>query len=113
MALAGPDDGFRITDSLYAFGKQGAQILADCRFDTTGPAVGHNALGIERAKVGARRDISCLEIQPEPERFNHAAANLVLDWIITKQSQVTGAAARCNAWGHRNHAALRAVLSQH
>ena len=84
VALARFDDDLRVA-RLFDFAReQRAQLFRDFRFDPARAAVGDDALFVERAKIGARGDVARLEFHAQTEGFDHAAAHLKFQRIITK-----------------------------
>src|SRR5262249_12638861 len=63
--------------------------------------------GIQRAKIGPGSDVASLQLQTETERLDHTAADLKLERIVSKQSEVTRPAAGSDAGRDRDHATLR------
>ena len=112
MALAGFDDDLRVAHFFDFLGQQIAKLFADFGLDPSGPAVGHDAFRIERAKVGARRHVAGFEFEAQTERFDHAAAHLKFQRVITKQGEMTRAAAGRDARRDRNHPSLRGVFGE-
>ena len=65
--------------------KQRAQFLAHLGLNPPGAAVGHDALGVQRAEIRARRDVARLEFEAEAERLDDPAAHLKFQRIVTEQ----------------------------
>src|SRR5581483_7968253 len=101
-----------VADIFYFARKQGAQFLADGGINASGAAVGDDALVIERAEIGARRDVAALEFHSQAERFDDPASHLEFQRVVSKQSQVAGAAARGDARRDGVHASLRRIFAE-
>lgn len=70
------------------------QAAADVGRDPPGAAVADLAAGVEGAEIAPRRDVVGPEIEIDPERLEHAAADAVAERIVAEQPEVTRAAAR-------------------
>ncbi len=112
MFLAGLDDDLRVADFFHFRGEQRAQFLARLRRDAAGAAVGDNALGVERAEVGARGHVAGLQFQAQPQRLDDAAAHLEFQRVVAEQAEMPRPAAGRDAGRGGNHAALRGVFAQ-
>src|SRR5262249_35588917 len=84
MALASLNDHLRTPHFPDLLREQRAQLFAHLGVNAPGAAVGDNTFRIERAEVGARRYVSRLELETEPQRFNDAAAHLELEGVVAK-----------------------------
>jgi hypothetical protein len=62
-----------------------------------GPAIRDVAFGVQRAQVGARRDVTRLQIEPQSGRAEDASSQLVLERVVPEQRQVAGAGAGSDA----------------
>ena len=80
--------------------------------DAAGAAVGDVAGRVERAEVGADRDVAFLQVEADAGRLECPAADQVLERIVAEQAQVPRAAAGADARQHRNAAAADADLRQ-
>src|SRR5262249_28647398 len=80
--------------------------VANFRRNASCPAIGNDALGVERAKVRTRCDIAVFEFDSQPQRLDHATAHFELQRIIAEQSKVPGTAARRNSRRYWNQASL-------
>ena len=106
VLLAGFDDDFGVADFLHLLGEERAEFFARFRGDTASAAVGDNALGIQRAEIGAGADIAGLQFHTEAEGFDDTTTDLEFQRIITEESEVTGAGARRDSRSHGSHATL-------
>ena len=112
MLLARPDDDLRVADFFHLCGQQRAQFLARLRGNPARATVRDNALRVERGKIRARADVAGLQLHAQPERFNHAAAHLKFQRVVTEQPEMTGTAARRNARRDWDHAPSRGFLRE-
>ena len=110
MFLAGLNDHLRGADLFDLPAEQRAKFLAFLGGNAPGPAVGDEALRVERAEVGAGRHVAALEFEAQPERFDHPPAHCKLERIVAEQAEMTGTAAGGDARCDRNHATLRAAF---
>jgi hypothetical protein len=92
--------------------QQRAELFANLRVDASGAPVGDDAFGVERAEVGARRDVAGPQFEAQAQRLDDAAANLEFQRVIAEQAQVSRPAARSDAWRNRDHPSLRRVFRQ-
>ncbi len=106
MAFAGFDNDFGVANFSDFLGEEGAEVFGDFGFDAAGATVGDDAFGIEGAEIGAGGDVASLEFDAEAEGLDDAATNLKFHWIVPEEAEVAGAAARRDAGGDGNHAAL-------
>ena len=112
MFLAGLDDDLGVADLLDLGGDQGAEFLAGLGRDAAGAAVGHDAVGVQGAEVGAGGDITGSQFKPETEGLDDAASDLEFDGVITEEAEVPRSAARGDTRGEGEHASLRGVFAQ-
>jgi len=112
MSLAGLDDDLRRADLLDLACEQRAQFFAHVGLNPARAAVGDNAFGVQCAEVRARGDVSRLQVQTETKRFDDAATHLKFQWIIPKQRQMPGTAARSDTESDRRHPPLRGDFSE-
>jgi hypothetical protein len=112
VAFAGSDDDFGGADLFDFAGEQGAEFLANFRFDAAGAAIGDDAIVVEGAEIGAGGDIAGFEIDAKAERFNDTAADLEFDRVVAKEREMAGATAGGDARGDRGQAALDGVAGE-
>ena len=62
--------------------------------------VGDAALRVDAAEVAARGDVAGAQVELDAERFEDAATDLKAQRIVAEQTQVSGAAAGCDAGRH-------------
>ena len=73
--------------------------------DPAGAPVGDRAVRPERAEVAADRDVVRAQIEVDPERLEHAAADAVPQRIVAEQAEVPRPAAGRDAGHHRDRQA--------
>src|ERR1043166_7012113 len=112
MAFTGFDDDFGVADFLDLAREHRAQLLAHARVNPTGPAVGYDALLVQRAEVSASRNVAGSQLQAQAERLDDAAPDLELERVITEQRQVARAAAWRDARRYRQHSALSRAFAE-
>ena len=112
VPLPGLDDHFRRADFFHLLRQHRAQFLAHLRLNPSRATVRHNPLRVQRAEVRARRHVTRPQLQTQAQGFNHAAAHLELERIVTEQSQMSRPAARRDARRQRQHPALCAFFGQ-
>ena len=95
MFLAGLDDDFRVADFFDFGGEHGAKFFASFGGDSSGAAVGDNALRVERGEIGAGADVARLQFHAEAERLDDAAADLKFQRVVAEQAR--DGPARCRA----------------
>src|SRR5437899_5841238 len=90
VTFAGFDDDFDVGDLLDLLLQYLDLRLAHTGVDAAGTTIGHEAFDVERTEIRPRRHVTGLEIDSQPERFNHAAADIVVEWVVAEQAEVTG-----------------------
>ncbi len=80
--------------------------------DAARAAVGNIAVVIDRAKVSADRNVAFLQLKTNARGFERAAADEILQRIVTKQTQVTRTAAGADAGLYGNAAAENSLFRQ-
>jgi hypothetical protein len=88
VLLAGVDVDLGRADLLDLGGQDATQTLTYLGRDAAGAPVGDDALGIQRAEVGAGGDIAVLELDAEPQGLDDAAADLPLDRVVPEKGQI-------------------------
>src|SRR5580704_4610209 len=84
MTFTGPDDHLDIADLLDFASEQCTLRFTDFGVDAAGATIGHDPLRVERTKIGARGDVTVLQVDAQSERLNDPATNLELKGVVTK-----------------------------
>ena len=80
--------------------------------NAAGAAIGDFAGRVEGAEIAAGRHIARLQLKTDSRRLQRPAADEILHRVITKQPQMSRAAARSDAGTNRNAAALHADFGE-
>lgn len=110
MLLHGFDEDFDSRDRNLA--KPDGERRGFFAGDAARAAIGNVAVGIDRAKVGADGDVAFLQLETNAGGFKRAAADEILQRIVSKQTQVTGTAAGTDAGLYGNAATENSLFRQ-
>jgi hypothetical protein len=88
------------------------QLHANVGGDAAGAAVRDVAGRVDGAEVASRRDIAVLQVEVDSQRFEYAAADLVLQGIVAEEGDMTRTGAGSDAVTNRQRHAADRVRSK-
>ena len=112
VAFTGFDDDLDVANFFDFLFQDFDLCLAHAGVNATGPAVGHEPFGVERAEVGTRSDVAGFEVNADAERFDNAAADFKFERVVAEQAKVAGTAAGRDAGRDRRHATHRGMFGE-